>query len=254
MSRILLIGVTCVCAALAASPAPQTTSSSAGFAYIGTLDHKLLIVDENKEEIVGEIPLGGVPRVTALSPDQTKLHILTTQMDVETVDLPGRKMITHFSLSDEKSRPRVARSGGTSIAVDPSGRYLYATLRVSVSETDYYRMEPAQFVVIDLQDKKIAKTFSFPKDMDQGFVFAASYKVSPDGKLLYVFQEDVLVFDLATFTQIDRIEMAKPEFPGASPYHLNPADDPYNNGEVVTSVFTAVDPIVEPETSPCNES
>jgi hypothetical protein len=244
MSRFLLVMVTCAFSAAAAPADPQTSSSTAGFAYIGTLDHKLLIFDENKEEIVGEIPLGGVPRVTALSPDQTKLHILTTQMDVETVDLPARKMITHFSLSDEKSRPRIARSGGTSIAVDPNGRYLYATLRVSVRETDYYRMEPAQFVVIDLQDKKIAKAFSFPKDIDQGFGFSASYKVSPDGKLLYVFQEDVLVFDLATFTQIDRIELAKPEFPGSSPYHLNPADDPYNEGQVITSVFTAVDPIV----------
>src|SRR5271170_2871809 len=98
MSRILLIGVTCAFAAMAAPPAPQTSTSTAGFAYIGTLDHKLLIFDENKEEVVGEIELGGVPRVTALSTDQTKLHILTTQMDVETVDLPARKMIAHFSL------------------------------------------------------------------------------------------------------------------------------------------------------------
>jgi len=226
------------------APPPQTTASADGFAYIGTLDHKLLIYDEDKEEVVGEIALGGVPRVVALAPDQKKLHILTTMMAVETVDLTTRKMTAHFDLADEKSRPRVVRGGGPSIAVDPNGRYLYATLKVSVRETDYYRMEPAQFVVIDLQEKKIAKTFNFPKEMDQGFGFGASYKVSPDGKLLYVFQEDVLVFDLATFTQVDRIDIGKPEFPGASPYHLNPGEDPYNDGPVITSVFTAVDPVV----------
>jgi len=113
-----------------------------------------------------------------------------------------------------------------------------------VRELDYYRMEPAQFVVIDLQEKKIAKTFYFPKEMDQGFGFGATYKVSPNGKLLYVFQNDVLVYDLATFTQVDRIELSKPEFPGSSPFHLNPADDPNEDGKVVTSVFVSVDPVV----------
>jgi hypothetical protein len=224
-----------------APPRPVTTG---GFAYIGTLDHKLLVLDEEKEEVVGEILLGGVPRVTALSFDQTKLHLLTTQMAVETVDLATRQVVSHFTLSDEKSRPRIPRTNGPSIAVDPGGRYLYATMKVVVRESDYYRMEPAQFVVIDLQDKRIAMTFPFPKEMDQGFGFGATYKVSADGKLLYVFQDDVLVYDLATFQQVDRIELSKPEFPGASPYHLNPGEDPYEDGKSVTSVFVSVDPTV----------
>src|SRR5258708_35160037 len=169
-------------------------------------------------------------------------------MAVETVDLVSRKMIAHFSLSDEKSRPRIPRAGGTSVAIDPNGRYLYTTMRASVRETDYYRMEPAQFVVIDLQDKRIAKTFPFPKDLDQGFGFAASYKVSPDGKLLYVFQEDVLVFDLATFTQVDRIELAKPEFPGASPFRLNPGEDPNEDGKLVTRAVAPADPVAHQPT------
>ena len=231
-----------VCSAWGAPP-PDTTSAG-GFAYIGTLDKKLLVFDENKEEVVGEVALGGVPRMTALSMDQKTLFIITTQMAVETVDLATRKMISHFSLADEKSRPRIPRANGPSIVADPTGRYLYTTMRVSVRESDYYRMEPAQFVVIDLQAKKIAKTFAFPPDMDQGFGFGASYKVSPDGKLLYVFQEDVLVYDLATFKQIDKIDLSKPEFPGASPFHLNPAEDPNEDGKVVTSVFVTVDPVV----------
>src|SRR5882724_7262746 len=45
----------------------QTRASAAGTAYIGTLDKKLLIYDENKEEVVGEIPLQGIPRQTALT-------------------------------------------------------------------------------------------------------------------------------------------------------------------------------------------
>src|SRR5258708_21796677 len=108
-----------VCAALiGVSPlAAQTSSSTGGFAYIGTLDKKLLVFDENKEEVVAEIPLQGIPRATVLTRDQTKLVILTTMMAVETVDLTARKMLSHFSLSDEKSRPRIPRAGGTGLAV-----------------------------------------------------------------------------------------------------------------------------------------
>ena len=163
----LLCGAVCCAVQLPA----QTSSSGAGFAYIGTLDKKILVYDENKEDVVGEIQLQGVPRATVLSRDQKELVIITTQMAVEVVDLPGRKMVSHFTLSDEKSRPRIPRAGGTGLALDPTGRYLYATLRASVRETDYYRMEPAQFVVIDLQAQKIAKAYPFPADMDQGFGF-----------------------------------------------------------------------------------
>jgi hypothetical protein len=80
--------------------------------------------------------------------------------------------------------------------------------------------------------------------LDQGFGFNATYKVSSDGKLLYVFQEDVLVFDLATFKQVDKIELAQPPYPGASPYRLAANEDTFDAPDTVTSVFTAVDNIV----------
>jgi len=180
-----------------------------------------------------------------LAPDQTKLVILTTQMDVETVDLPARKMTSHFSLSDEKSRPRHRslrryqhrrRSHGP-VPLRNSARVRARNRLLPHGTGAVRRNRPAG------QEDRENILFSL-RTWIRAFGFGASYKVSPDGKLLYVFQEDVLVFDLATFTQIDRIELAKPEFPGASPFHLNPADDPYSFGQVVTSVFTAVDPIV----------
>jgi hypothetical protein len=227
-----------VCSAMwVATPLPAQTGP--GFAYIGTLDKKLLVYDENKEEVVDQIPLQGIPRQTVLSRDQSKLVIMTTQMAVEVVDLKTRKMLSHFSLADEKSRPR-----GRGMALDPTGRYLYASLRAAVRETDYYRMEPAQLVTIDLQDQKIVKAAPFPVDLDQGFSNAASFKVSPDGKSLYVFEEDVLIYDLATLKEVDRIEMAQPEYPGASPYRLSPPDDPNATDNVFQSIFTGVDPVV----------
>jgi len=239
LSTGLILGALCWVPSLLA----QTSNSVAGLAYIGTLDKKLLIYDENKEEVIGEIPLQGIPRQTALSKDQSKLIILTTQMAVETVDLKARKMLNHFELADGRSKPRMSRGGG-GMVLDPTGRYMYATFRASVKETDYYRMEPPQFVKIDLTTGKIAQTFSFPPEMDQGFNAGSVYRISPDGKSLYVFDEDVLIYDLATFKEVDRIEMSQPEYPGASPYRLTPQDDPNAQNNIYTSLFTTVDPVV----------
>lgn len=225
--------------------------------YIGTLDKKLLVIDEDKEEVVGAIPLEGIPRTTVLSADHKKLHIITTQMLFETVDLEAQKVVSSFSLADPRSRPRIQASAPdrilvgsgsysrlSGLAVDPTGRYLYTTMKVVIKDIDQYRIEPPQFVAIDLQDKKIAKAWPFPKDLDQGFGFDATYKVSADGKLLYVFEDDILVFDLNTFQQVDRIELAQPPYPGASPYRLAANDDAFDDPNTVTSVFTSVDAIV----------
>lgn len=231
------------------------TASLGHLMYVGTLDKKLLVIDEDKEEVIDQIPLTGIPRTTALSADRKKLYIFSTQMLLETVDLETRKVISSFNLADARSHPRIQanapdrinlgnNSRYTGLAVDPQGRYIYTTMRSVVKDIDQFRIDPPEFVAIDLQDKKIAKAWQFPKGMDQGFGFNATYKVSPDGKLLYVFQEDILVFDLDTFQQVDRIELAQPPYPGASPYRLAANEDGFDAPDTVTSVFTSVDQIV----------
>jgi WD40 repeat protein len=251
-----------VCCLESSSVAVAQTSSER-LMYIGTVDKKLLIIDEDKEEVVGEIPLGGIPRMTALSADKKKLYIVSSQMLLETVDLQSRTVVSSFNLNDPRTRRMIrasapnivdSRNGGgqywpatghfSGLAVDPNGRYIYTTMRNVVKALDEYRIDPPEFVAIDLQEKKIAKAWPFPKEMNQGFGFNATYKVSADGKRLYVFQENILVFDLDTFKQIDTIELAQPPFPGASPYRFAVSDDPYDAPDSVTSVFTSVDPIV----------
>ena len=244
-----------VIVSIGASQAPADAAES-HLAYIGTLDHKLLILDEDKDAVVGEIQLGGVPRTTALSADQKQLYIINTEMTIEIVDLAARKVTGTIDLSDEHSRARISATsrnwlngaGGqarfTGIAIDPNGRYLYTTLRMITKDKNEYHLDSPKFVVIDLQSKAIVKTFEFPKEYDTGFGFRASFKVSPDGKFLWVFDEDVMIMDLSTFTVVDRIPLAKPAYPGASPYRLTSDENPYDGTSTVTSVFVSVDPVV----------
>ncbi len=242
-----------ICCALPLSTYGQKPTSLKGLMYVGTLDHKLLIMDEANANVAGEIPLDGIPRITALSPDQTKLYILTMQLDLETVDLVARKVVGSFPLSDGKSVPRLMQRYPrrfSDMVVDPSGPYIYTTLKVTVKEIDHLRNDPPVFVKIDLQNQKIVKTIPFPKEYSDGDGFGvnATYKISPDGKLLYVFDDDIAVLDINDLHQVDRIELSKPEYPGASPYLLAANDDPNDPPGIVTNVFTSVDPDVHKQT------
>jgi DNA-binding beta-propeller fold protein YncE len=222
-----------------------------GFMYVGSLDQKLLVINEADGEVVAEIPLGGIPRTTVSAAEPSQLHIVTTQLQFETVDLAARKVTRSFSLSDGRSSPRLVRSGGrtfSGLAVDPGGRYVYATMEAAIKEIDHFRIEPPVFVTIDLEEQRISKSTPFPKGYDQGFGFAATYKLSPDGQKLYVFDDDIVVFDVAALKELDRIPLAKPPYPGASPYRLTASDDPNDSPGIVTSVFTSTDPIVHKET------
>jgi DNA-binding beta-propeller fold protein YncE len=246
-----IFGTAALACVFAFSAFGQTPTNLKGLMYVGTIDQKLLIIDEASTNVVGEIPLGGIPRITVLSTDQKKVYILTTQLALETVDLVARRVINSFPLSDGRSIPRVSRmypGRFSGLVVDPSGRYVYTTLKVTIKEIDRFRNDPPVFVKIDLQDKKIVKTIPFPKEYEDGFGSDATYKISPDGKRLYVFDGDIAVLDIDDLHQVDRIELSKPEYPGASPYRLAASDDPNDAPGIVTNVFTSVDPDVHKET------
>jgi len=223
-----------------AANAQKNRSDAGALMYLGTYPNKVLVIDETQGQIIGEIATQtGIPTGLVLSQDKKKLYVATSKTGIEVVDLATRKIINHFTLSEGNRYVRVF-----GLAPDPQDRYLYATVRVAIKEIDRFNIEKAKFAVIDLNEKKITKTYDFPKEYDQGFGFMASYKVSPDGKLLYVFREDVLIFDLSNFKQVDKIELSKPLYPGMFPIRIGGGDDPNEEPGFVTSVFNATDPVV----------
>jgi len=238
--RFKLLFITALFLVAAPAHAQQTSQSTGAMMYIGTWPDKILVIDEAKQQVIDQIKLEtGAPLQVVLAQDKKKLFILTTKMGVEVVDLATRKVTTHFELND--GNRHVYPLGA---APDPQGKYIYATLRTSIKEIDRYKIEKPKFVVIDLEQKKIVKTFDFPKEFDQGFGFLSGYKVSPDGKLLYVFKEDILIFDLSTFKQVDKIELSKPLYPGLFPINVRGDEDPNEEPGYVTSVFNATDAVV----------
>src|SRR5262249_216576 len=163
--RIKLPLIATIAVFLAATVNAQDGNGNGALLYIGTWTNKIQIIDERQQKIIGEIKLEtGTPLNVTLSDDHKKLFVLTTKMGIEVVDLATRQVTTHFDLNE--GNKRVYPLGA---AVDPQGRYLYVTLRTSIKEIDRFKIEKPKFVVIDLQEKKVAKTFDFPKEFDQGF-------------------------------------------------------------------------------------
>lgn len=231
-------------AALAAGSArrlwPAPASPAPGLIYAGTLSRKVLVLDEAQEKVVGEIPLQtGVPRGLRLSSDRQKIYVQTLlHSGIEVIDLGTRKLVNHFTL-DEGNRRWWFRG----FVSDPQDKVLYTVSHARVKQTDRFDIEKPSFLAIDIAQGKITRTVEYPKEESNAFL-GGSLRVSPDGKYLYHFRDNVLVFDTTDFKLVEKIELSKPDYPGMENINLGPGDDPHDDPGMVTALFNSTDPIV----------
>jgi hypothetical protein len=210
-----------------------------GLTCVGVWPNKILVMDENDHRVVSVIELqSGVPEWLFASYDKRRMVAITDHRNVEVIDLTTRKVMGHFPLVDEGRRPFVVNA-----AMGPRGRYFYVVLKSAIREVDRFTLEDARFYIIDIEQRKVAKVFDFPKEFEGGFGFGDSgYKISEDEKLLYVFRDDILIFDLESFKQVDKIELSKPLHAGMFPISFAGEPDPNEDPGFVTSLFSATDP------------
>ncbi len=226
---------------LAAYAGPQEASpaSGSGLMCVGVWPNKILILDESDHKVLSTIELQtGVPEWLMASYDQRRLVAITDHRNVEVIDLATHKVMGHFPIVDESRHPYVINA-----AIGPRGRYLYVVLKSAIKQIDRFTLEDARFYVIDIDQMRVAKIFDFPKVFSGGFGFGdAGFKISADEKLLYVFQDDILIFELESFKQVDKIELSKPLHPGMFPISFSGQTDPNEEPGFVTSLFSATDP------------
>lgn len=235
--------VVAISALLALAQTPPPKAKLGAMIYVGALSKEILAIDEEQEKVVDRIPLQtGVPRNLVLSFDRKKIYVQTVKdSGIEVVDLAARKVINHFILNEGNRKLRIH-----GLAAEPQDRVLYAAFTAAVKQADRFELEKPKFAVIDLAQKKITKTVDFPKDDDSIFSAFGGYRVSPDGKFLYVFRENIHIYDTSDFKLVEKIELSKPldPYPWMQTVNLGPGDDPHDEPGVVTSVFNATDPIV----------
>ena len=218
--------------------------ASGGTLYLPAYPAAVLVFDEGKGQIVDRIPLAtGTPMSIRLSPDLKKLYVTTIDHNgIEVIDTASRKVVNHFVLNTPTKQVRFWN--GTP---DPEGKLFYTVIKEIEKFSDHYEVGKAKYAVVDLEQQKIVKTVDVPKE-EQSYndVGYGRYpiEVSPDGKYLYQFGENIAILQSADFKVLDHIELAKPEFAGMEHVHFGGDLDLVNVPGQHIAIFNSEDPIV----------
>jgi DNA-binding beta-propeller fold protein YncE len=239
-----VVALTMMCAALAAqtTPASQTRGrgsqpAGAGTIYLSTYKGTITILDEATEKVLGEIPSKiGIPVDVTFSDDRTKLYVQDASFEkVEIIDRVTRESIDTFTLTEGTAKTRI-----WGLQPDPHDKYLILVIKKYTLNADRWEIGPPTLVQYDLAAKKITRTIPWPKGEERegaGVIF------SPDGKLMYLMGEDVLIYETTNFTEVDRWDLSRPLEPGAGRVNFGGLDPFSDEPGFYTGLFTMQDPL-----------
>ena len=219
-------------------------AAAQGTLFLGTWPHTIQVVDEAKHQVIDKIELStGIPGGgMQLSDDRKTLYVNTLEKSgIEVIDVATRKVTNSFVLNEPGKQYRIRGA-----AVDPQGKFAYVLFRTIEKKQDRFEIaKETKFGVVDLAQKKMVRTADVPKDEDQpGFGFGGGMRFSPDGKYLYVFRNNVFIFDTTDFKVVDKIELAKPQIPGMQNIGIGGTLDSIPEPGMMVSVFNSQDPVV----------
>jgi len=188
-----------------------------GTLFCGAYPDLVLVIDEAQGKVVDKIKLvTGLPRSLRLSPDKKTIFVSTNDHNgFEVIDVATRKVTKHFVLDDATHRYRVL--GG---APDPQGKVLYGSTVEITKEADRFSIGKTKYTIIDIDQQKIVKTVDEPPPDPPsanggrgGGRFFGNFEVSPDGKFLYQFGQQVRVLKSEDFSEVEKIDLELPGQP-----------------------------------------
>jgi len=217
--------------------------ASAATLFIGAYPNSVLVFDEAKGQIVDRIPLStGLPISMRVSQDRKKIYVTTNDHSgIEVIDVGTRKVINRFVLNTPETRYRF--NGGVP---DPEGKLFYAVTTEMKKLSDRYDIGKPKYTIIDLAQQKIVKTVEIAREDENAnsTVGRSFFQISPDGKYLYQFRDKVVILSTEDLKVVDRIELAKPDFPGMENIGFGGLLDSISEPGQHISVFNSADPIV----------
>jgi len=234
MKKLLLI---LAAVAVIGADKPKISAGS-GTLIIGSYPKQFWIIDEATEKVVGTIPFqSGIPRRTTLSRDRKRFYTVEAQMEkVEILDIASRKTIDTFTLSEGNKKVRIR-----SLEPDPFHRFVVMLTASATKLIDRFEIGTPALVQYDLTLHKIVRTIPWPNNEERQ---NANIMFSPDGKLMYLFtDQDVLIYETATFTQVDKWELSKPIEEGFGRLEFGPRDVVNDEPGFYTALFQVSDPI-----------
>jgi DNA-binding beta-propeller fold protein YncE len=226
-----------VAGALAAAvPTSAQDAPSKATWYIGTYADYVLVWDETTEQVVDTIRTRNpIPVEVSLNEKKTRLYALDASLErIEILDLARGESVDELTLSEDSVTVRI-----NSITVDPEDAY-------AILQVKRYRRKPDRYVVsgpfllkVDLATKQVTDTIPWPDDEEREGV---GLRFSPDGKVLFMFTDDVIAVDPATWKEVDRWKLSRPLEPGLGRVGVGFFPGTYDPEGSVTSLFRVTDP------------
>ncbi len=208
-----------------------------GKLYIGGRPGEILIIDEATEKVTGEIKTkAGIPNGLSLSDDHKRFYFVNTMYeDVEVADIASRQVIDTFRLSEGNKKVRIRTH-----EADPTNSYMILLIKAATKLQDHWEIAPSTLVQYDLKAHKVMRTIPWPKGEEREF---ANIKFSPDGKLMYMFGDDILVYETKDFKEVDKWEISRPIEDGFGRLNFGGLDDTNEDPGFFTGLFQIQDPV-----------
>ena len=208
-----------------------------GTIYLGSYKGAIQVIDEATEKITGEIPTkSGIPGRVTFSQDRSKIYVTEIQYEkFEIVDRVKQQSIDTFTLTEGNAKTRI-----WGLTPDPFDKYAILTIKKYTLATDHWEIGPPTLVQYDFATRKITRTIPWPKGEERegiGILF------SPDGKLMYMLAEDILIYETTNFTEVDKWELARPAEPGGGVVSFGGYDPFSDEPGFYTGIFTSNDPL-----------
>lgn len=220
-----------------AEQARRPAAAGTGTMYVGTYKGAISVIDEATEKVVGEIALkSGIPGRVLFSNDRSRIYVADISYErIEVVDPVKRESLAVHTLSEGKTKVRI-----WGMQPDPSDKYLILVIKRYTLHDDRWEIGPPTLVQYDLASRAISRTIPWPKGEERE---RASVVFSPDGKLMYLFGDDVLIYDTTEFKEVDRWDLAQPIEPGAGRVTFGGLDPFSDAPGFYTGMFTMQDPL-----------
>jgi hypothetical protein len=226
--------------ALTVVPLPaQSPPAGTGTIFVGSYSGHLTAVDEATGSFT-KIPLEtGPPFVVRLSSDRSRFYVQSANQEkFEVVDVRRRQSIDTFTLSDARRHVRAL-----AYEVDPQHRTMVIVARPATKLVDRWEIGAPEFILYDLVAHKVTRTIPWQIDPEPSY-YGIALRFSPDGKLLYVFGNEVTILDAATMEQVDTWNLSLPAEPAMGRFDPGPWDDSADPQGSVTGLFTRSDAVM----------
>ncbi len=160
-------------------------------------DHKVNLIDLKTMSTIAEIPVGGVPRPLAVTPDEKTMYVALSDLHgFVIVDIPRRRVVQKVELPRPPAgaQPLVPHTLTHGLELTPDGKELWVTSMVGDG-----------VYVYDLATKKFSHKIATGKAPDW-------LTFSPDGKYCCVSNagsDDCSIIDTKTRQEVARLKVGK---------------------------------------------